>query len=87
MHVVKTMVNAMKFIYHLSVAYTMRHTCFSYSEDVAKLKHLSLCLKESLRLYPSVPNVHRDLEEDVEIEGYRIPKDIQLYTCAIKEIF
>ena len=54
--------------------------CFSYSEDVAKLKHLGLCLKESLRLYPSVPNVHRDLEEDVEIEGYRIPKGIHLKT-------
>ena len=52
----------------------MRYTCFSHSDDIAKLKHLNLCLKESLRLYPSVPNVHRDLEEDVEIEGYRIPK-------------
>ena len=64
---------------------------FLYSEDVAKLKHLSLCLKESLRLYPSVPNVHRDLEEDVEIEGYRIPKGKSVYNkkidmCVIGEL-
>jgi len=48
------------------------------SEDVSKLQHLGLCLKESLRLYPSVPNVHRDLDEDVEIEGYRIPKGFSM---------
>ena len=59
---------------------------YLYSEDVAKLKHLGLCLKESLRLYPSVPNVHRDLEEDVEIEGYRIPKGIWLKIVYIHVI-
>ena len=56
----------------------VRTLCFHYSEDVSKLKYLSLCLKESLRLYPSVPNVHRDLEDDVEIDGYRIPKGMKM---------
>ena len=55
----------------------LRHIyIFLNSEDVSKLQYLGLCLKESLRLYPSVPNVHRDLDEDVEIEGYRIPKGV-----------
>ena len=39
-------------------------------------------------MFPSVPNVHRDLNEDVEIEGYRIPKgaDMKFYACVFEEL-
>ena len=39
-------------------------------------------------MFPSVPNVHRDLDEDIEIEGHRIPKgvDIKVYACVIEEL-
>ena len=42
-------------------------------EDVAKLKYLECCIKESLRLYPSVPNITRYVSEDIELDGYKIP--------------
>jgi cytochrome P450 family 4 len=36
-------------------------------QDVAELKYLESCIKETLRMYPSVPFVMRNLTEDVEI--------------------
>ncbi|CAO1379802.1 unnamed protein product [Diamesa tonsa] len=47
------------------------------------MKYLEQVLKEALRLFPSVPTMGRKLSEDIEIEGYKIPKDsfvaIQVY--------
>ena len=37
------------------------------NQDVAELKYLECCIKETLRLYPSVPAVMRCLTEDVVI--------------------
>ena len=37
------------------------------NQDVAELKYLECCIKETLRLYPSVPAVMRSLTEDVII--------------------
>lgn len=47
-------------------------------EDLNKMKYLERCLKEALRLYPSVPFISRRLAEDVEIGGYKIPKRVEL---------
>ena len=38
------------------------------SEDLTRMKYLESCIKESLRLYPSVPFISRQLTEDVMIE-------------------
>jgi len=43
------------------------------AQDVSELKYLSCCIKESLRLYPSVPAIMRQLTEDVELGGHIIP--------------
>jgi len=44
------------------------------SQDLAEMKYLESCLKESLRLYQSVPIIGRQLGEEVEIEGHVIPR-------------
>lgn len=44
-------------------------------EDLGKLKYVTQCLKESLRIYPPVPFIERQLTKDTEFNGYTIPKD------------
>lgn len=43
--------------------------------DLSKLKYLENCIKEALRLFPSIPTISRRLlgEEDVEVGGQQIP--------------
>ncbi len=36
-------------------------------QDVAELKYLECCIKETLRLYPSVPAVMRYITEDIHV--------------------
>ena len=36
--------------------------------DLAKMKYLEACIKESLRLFPSVPMMSRTIHEDTVIE-------------------
>ncbi|XP_033330400.1 putative cytochrome P450 4aa1 isoform X3 [Megalopta genalis] len=42
-------------------------------KDLKEMKCLEMCIKESLRLYPSVPIIARTLGEDVKIGKYVIP--------------
>ena len=38
------------------------------AEDIARMKYLECCVKESLRLFPTVPVMTRTVHEDVVIE-------------------
>ncbi|XP_037517674.1 cytochrome P450 4V2 isoform X2 [Rhipicephalus sanguineus] len=49
-------------------------------EDLKRLKYLDICFKESLRLFPSVPIIGRVLDEEMEVDGYKIPKGV---TCFV----
>ncbi|KAG8561503.1 hypothetical protein GDO81_015371 [Engystomops pustulosus] len=42
-------------------------------EDLGKLQYLSQVLKETLRLYPTAPGTSRCIQEEMFIEGVRIP--------------
>nr|AUB85739.1 CYP4V29 [Penaeus japonicus] len=41
--------------------------------DLRELKYLDMCMKESLRIFPSVPSIIREIKEEIQIKNYRIP--------------
>ena len=39
-----------------------------------KMKYLEACVKEALRLFPSVPLIGRNIEESVKIDDVTVPR-------------
>ncbi len=79
------------FIFIQDRVYKEIYDCFGESdrpctlEDLPKLKYLECCLKETMRLHPSVPIIRRRLAEEVTIEGFKLPLDttVQLQIYAV----
>lgn len=47
-------------------------------EHLSRLKYLECCLKEILRLYPSVPLITRRLGAPIVVDGHEIPAGIEV---------
>ena len=43
-------------------------------DDLKELKYTQWCIKEAMRLYPPVFHIFREATEDLELDGYKIPK-------------
>jgi len=51
---------------------------YTTSEDLSKLKYITMCVKETMRLFPIAPYVAKLLSEDVIANGQRIPKGMSV---------
>ncbi|GMR52425.1 hypothetical protein PMAYCL1PPCAC_22620, partial [Pristionchus mayeri] len=47
-------------------------------DDLARMSFLERCIKETLRLFPSVPFVVRHLENDLRMGAFKIPRGASL---------
>ncbi|XP_026678195.1 cytochrome P450 4c3-like [Diaphorina citri] len=48
------------------------------TRSLNSMKYLEACIKEALRLYPSVPFIARKLSEDVPLPDYVLPRDTEV---------
>jgi cytochrome P450 len=46
-------------------------------DDMKSFPYLSMVLKETLRLYPPVPFISRNLPEELTVHGYRLPAQVR----------
>ena len=56
---------------------------YAYRDDMSRLDYVGLCIKESLRLFPPVPFIGRELSQDVAFEGRVMPKGVSVHNSKL----
>ena len=56
-------------------------------ESVQSLNYLDMCINEAMRLFPPGFIVDRVVENDIEIEGVKIPKGITVTIPIVSTLF
>ena len=56
--------------------------CILFREDVSQLSYITMCIKESLRLYPVAAGAGKLLAEDIVMSGQRFSKGIYVIIAA-----
>lgn len=51
-------------------------------KELNDMKYLECCIKEALRLFPSVPMMARQLNEDVQVGEYLLPRGTTAMICT-----
>ena len=56
-------------------------------QDALALKYCNCIFKEALRMYPPVVDIGRQINEDMDILGYKVPRDtyVQVNNCPLIE--
>ncbi|ALC42315.1 Cyp4aa1, partial [Drosophila busckii] len=49
--------------------------------DLREMRYMEMCIKEALRLYPSVPLIARKLGEEVRLGAYTLPVGSNIFIC------
>lgn len=49
--------------------------------DLRQMRFVEMCIKEALRLYPSVPLIARKLGEEVQLSKYKLPAGSNVFIC------
>jgi len=49
--------------------------------DLHEMRYMEMCIKEALRLYPSVPLIARKLGEEVRLANHTLPAGSNVFIC------
>ena len=56
-------------------------------DDITKLPFMTSVIKETLRMYPPVPNIARDILKPMEVDGMVFPQDSTVIVCNSHPLF